>query len=320
MTRIEIMQLGEADIRSLAEIAFRWLQSTSFQKETRTIEKVKSTLNEAAKDSDNSIIVASYHEDNRISGWLGMYLGFPKMAFIDSWHPYIEPETNVDKVVYALIEGAKTHISKIGKERLEVEFTYTESHSKMLKQYTTWYEDARFIQAAEEIGMSVNLQNIEIEKIPLPTGYTLVSIRDMSNEQLRRPFFEAFNESNDDLFLSMTREQQKVTFDYWFNRTRPMNEQASYAVSFDGVCIGFIVTRAVDEEVYIGPIGVIPSHRGKRVGNSILSNCLYELKRQNIRTVTLDVSSSNESALKLYRRFGFVEIKKQLFYYWNSGQ
>ncbi len=318
MTRIEVTQLRDADIPSLAKVAFTWLQSTSFHKETRTIEEVESTLNGAVKDSDNSIIVVSYDNQNQISGWLGIYLGFPRMAFIDSWHPYMLPEMDMDELFRVLIENAKAHITEIRKERLEVEFTYTESHSDILKQYTAWYEDEGFIQAAEEIGMCVNLQNFAFDKIPLSEGYTLVPIRDISNELLRLPFFESFTESHDNLFLSMNRGQQEVTFDYWFNRSRPIIEHASYAVICDDVCIGFIVARAVDDEVYIGPIGVIPSHRGKRIGSSLLSNSLYELKRQNIRTVTLDVSNQNESALKLYKTFGFIETKKQLFYYWNS--
>ncbi len=318
MKQVVATYLRESDIPALARIAFDWLQSTTFHKGTRSIDGVKQLIKESVQDAGNTIFLISYNELDSIDGWLSIYLGFPRIAFIDNWHPYVTPNEHADEIARLLIEKAKEHIVEIGKERLEIEFTNAASHPELLKRCASWYDDASFRWAAEEIGMHTNLESLELEKVPLPTNYLLVPIGELGNEVIRKPFFDSFTQSHDDLFLSMTDKQQIVAFDYWFNRTRPMVDQASYAVLFEDRCVGFTIARVEKDDAYIGPIGVIPSHRGKGIGNSLLSNSLYEMKRQGIQIVTLDVSSSNEPALKLYRTFGFEETKRQIFYYWTA--
>jgi GNAT superfamily N-acetyltransferase len=52
---------------------------------------------------------------------------------------------------------------------------------------------------------------------------------------------------------------------------------------------------------------VLPGHRGKGVGASLLEYVIQEAKKQGVLRITLLTDSHNERAQALYRKLGFVE-------------
>lgn len=56
-------------------------------------------------------------------------------------------------------------------------------------------------------------------------------------------------------------------------------------------------------------LGVIPSHRGQGIAHRLLSLSLGELRLKNCRLVRLEVTANNDSAVMLYRNFGFEPYK-----------
>ena len=316
MYEVSITSLNNADIPSLAEIKSQWLQFTTLSKDTPTFEKIMMDLEDDATQSQHYSIITLYDEHKSLKGWMNIYTGFLKMAFIDNWNPYVNPVGHTDDIARTLIEKAKEYIQDLGMDRLEIELADVDANPDSLTLYSRWYENAGFQWAAEEMVMGSDIRKIEIQKTPLPPSYELVPIDAMNNDIMKEPFFESFSNSLDTLFLSMTPEQQLISFDHWFNRTRPMIEGASYALLFENQCIGFVIARVENAVAEIGPIGIVPSHRRKGLSVSLLSNCLYELKRQGTNIARLYVSVNNEPAIKLYKKFGFVPMKKQVFYYW----
>jgi ribosomal protein S18 acetylase RimI-like enzyme len=301
-------------------IKFDWLQSIFPSTKYKSIEQVERDFETQAKDSKDNALLIVYDAAGEIHGWLNIYTGFLSMAFIDNWNPYIKSSSDREKISAILIEKAKDYIEELGMERLEVELTEIDTHSDALDLYSRWYKGVGFQWAAEEVGMKSELEKLELEKTPLPNGYTLIPIDAMNNSIMKEPFFDSFSDSLDTLFLSMTPQQQLISFNYWFNRSRPMVEGASYALLLNEKCVGFVIARVEEKVAYIGPIGVVPPHRKKGLGVGLLSNCLYELKRQGINTVKLDVSSSNNPAIRLYEKFGFETVTRQVFYYWEPDE
>lgn len=59
-------------------------------------------------------------------------------------------------------------------------------------------------------------------------------------------------------------------------------------------------------------LGVTPDCRGKRLGELLLRKALDGFKRVGCRMASLEVTSSNSQAVKLYRRLGF-EISRTVY-------
>jgi ribosomal protein S18 acetylase RimI-like enzyme len=62
-------------------------------------------------------------------------------------------------------------------------------------------------------------------------------------------------------------------------------------------------------EAEIHNLGVGPDHRNCGLGSALLARCLAALTVAGCRRVFLDVTASNEPALRLYRKFGFRPYK-----------
>jgi ribosomal-protein-alanine N-acetyltransferase len=59
-------------------------------------------------------------------------------------------------------------------------------------------------------------------------------------------------------------------------------------------------------------LGVTPDCRGKRLGELLLRKALDGFKRVGCRMASLEVTSANSSAVKLYHRLGF-EISRTVY-------
>ena len=53
---------------------------------------------------------------------------------------------------------------------------------------------------------------------------------------------------------------------------------------------------------------VKPEFRGRGIGKRLLEAAINEIKSRGIKTIRIDVISSNERAINLYRKFGFEDF------------
>ena len=66
------------------------------------------------------------------------------------------------------------------------------------------------------------------------------------------------------------------------------------------------VNRRVEtSEYYISNIAVYPEFRGSKLGRKLLLEIEREAKRYDAKKITLDVSTDNQSAIRLYSRLGY---------------
>jgi ribosomal protein S18 acetylase RimI-like enzyme len=78
----------------------------------------------------------------------------------------------------------------------------------------------------------------------------------------------------------------------------------------------FAVINIVDRfNAEILSLGVLKEYQGKRIGSKMLNKVLEELTNMGINRVRLIVSASNNVAIKLYKRFGFIIEDEDLEYY-----
>lgn len=56
-------------------------------------------------------------------------------------------------------------------------------------------------------------------------------------------------------------------------------------------------------------VGVVPRHRGRGLGRSLLRRALEGFQRAGLCCVSLEVTAENHAAIRLYRQEGFVVVK-----------
>lgn len=100
-----------------------------------------------------------------------------------------------------------------------------------------------------------------------------------------------------------------------------LNEFSKCLVIEDnGVLIGFVIYSVIYERAEIIDIIIDPTNRLKGYGIFLLNYVIDEIKRQNCENITLEVNSSNEGAINLYKKLGFkIEAVRKNYYNDNDG-
>lgn len=71
-------------------------------------------------------------------------------------------------------------------------------------------------------------------------------------------------------------------------------------------CCAFMNRDA--ETVEVGKMAVTESHQGKGLGRILLQACVDRARFQGKKRLFLETNSKLEAAVRLYRKFGFVEL------------
>ncbi|MFC6719473.1 ribosomal protein S18-alanine N-acetyltransferase [Natrialbaceae archaeon GCM10025810] len=91
------------------------------------------------------------------------------------------------------------------------------------------------------------------------------------------------------------------------------------AVDDDGGVAGYVVadvTRTFGRALgHVKDVAVHPDRRGTGVGSALLGRTLVVLAGEGASSAKLEVRESNDGAKRLYRRFGFVELRRVPDYY-----
>jgi ribosomal-protein-alanine N-acetyltransferase len=81
--------------------------------------------------------------------------------------------------------------------------------------------------------------------------------------------------------------------------------------------VGFCSFWRVLDELHINNLAVLPGRRREGIGTALLTEVLREGGRLGASRATLEVRRSNESARRLYERFGFTVAGARPSYYAN---
>lgn len=74
------------------------------------------------------------------------------------------------------------------------------------------------------------------------------------------------------------------------------------------------------EEAHITTLAVHPEHRRQYIGERLLINDIVEAKKVGARWLTLEVRMSNETAQKLYYKYGFKNLGVRKHYYQDNDE
>lgn len=101
-----------------------------------------------------------------------------------------------------------------------------------------------------------------------------------------------------------------------------MNETNSLLIAVDNnIIIGYIFNKLIDSEVdnikvsLIDGLYVETNYRNKGIASSLIEASLKWAKTNNVNAVKIKVITENQAALKLYEKYNFGEIAKEMINY-----
>lgn len=79
--------------------------------------------------------------------------------------------------------------------------------------------------------------------------------------------------------------------------------------------IGYYITSYAADESHLLNIAIHPDFQGKGLGHRLMDKVLFESRQANTDTLFLEVRESNQTAIGLYQKLGFVEVGRRQGYY-----
>jgi ribosomal-protein-alanine N-acetyltransferase len=93
------------------------------------------------------------------------------------------------------------------------------------------------------------------------------------------------------------------------------NGITGWVVAREKVMLGFILVRAVADEMEILNLAVDPDSRRQGVARRLLTQAIEGVRRADVKGVYLEVRESNSSARAFYSSAGFTEQGRRKSYY-----
>tara|TARA_Y100000590_G_scaffold453176_1_gene597756 strand:- start:504 stop:932 length:429 start_codon:yes stop_codon:yes gene_type:complete len=81
---------------------------------------------------------------------------------------------------------------------------------------------------------------------------------------------------------------------------------------------GYIFGQIIDNVYHLYKISVVPFLKNQGIATQLLDFLINESKELNLTAIYLEVNASNKFAIKLYSKFGFVNIAVRKNYYQNN--
>ena len=79
--------------------------------------------------------------------------------------------------------------------------------------------------------------------------------------------------------------------------------------------VGYVGSQTVLGEADIMNVAVSPDARRNGLGQALLQRLQDDLTRQQVHSLTLEVRASNEPAIALYTKLGYVQVGRRPNYY-----
>jgi [ribosomal protein S18]-alanine N-acetyltransferase len=99
------------------------------------------------------------------------------------------------------------------------------------------------------------------------------------------------------------------------------NKFAVYIVlEEDEKVIGYVGAWVVIDEAHVTNLAILPSYRGKKLGEALLRKMMTVAKEMGARSMTLEVRVTNNVAQSLYRKLGFQNGGIRKNYYTDNQE
>ena len=99
------------------------------------------------------------------------------------------------------------------------------------------------------------------------------------------------------------------------------NALSYWLVALDGERVaGYIGSQSVLGEADMMNLAVSPDYRRQGIGQKLVERLICDLKERGTHILVLEVRASNESAISLYQKLGFVQVGRRPNYYYKPRE
>jgi len=262
-----------------------------------------------------AVFIATH--DGTIVGWTGVERQTENIGEIGRWHPYVVDAPDRNEIAKSLISEVIKYAKRNGMNRLEISFgDISDETIKTYNERISWLESLDWSLVEDTLFMNKNA----LEKIPkadIPDGYRLQPLLENNDEALYKCHYAAFTTSMAREFNGLSEEEKKQHFNKLYDRTQPINAEASYVLKKDEeiACILLVITR--ENEEYISIVAVHPSYRGYGLAKALLATGIQKVREQGATDISIGVDEVNTPAVQLYRKFGFEVRSRLAFHSWS---
>src|SRR5690606_11661158 len=112
----------------------------------------------------------------------------------------------------------------------------------------------------------------------------------------------------------------------WVIEKRPAGLNVSHNLN-EGTCgtvnhqiVAMIVSWLILDELHIATIATHPEFRRQGIGKKLLTHALKSAREEGVIRSFLEVRETNETAINMYKSFGFVEDGRRKEYYKDNHE
>lgn len=93
-----------------------------------------------------------------------------------------------------------------------------------------------------------------------------------------------------------------------------------YVVEEDGLIVGYFDYWIMYEQAQIATIGTRKSHQSQGIGQKMLDFIIQQAEKEGCEFLSLEVRVSNEKAIRLYEKNGFITANVRKNYYSDNHE
>jgi ribosomal protein S18 acetylase RimI-like enzyme len=317
MAIIEILKHNDIDIQELVHFTMKAQQQLDEQLRCgRTQEEVEAFISGAAEAPYDYLLARI---DKKLVGWAGLYVMSESMVYLDPWHPLVLPGEDSEDLFQRLVKESINHTQSIGRTRLEVFLMeLTDDIRSTYDRYGPLYESAGMRRENEWTQMHCDLTSSKLTEPEIPEGFSLKQIKDVSNEEIWPCYNETFLSSGDRRYLNQTEAQRKENFNDFFDRSKPIEEDASLLLYSGDQIVGFMKINILSFGGFVNGIGIHPDYRRRGFARLLMTASLVQAAQNNMKTVVLEVDIENKHAIALYEQLNFKHVRGSISHVWTA--
>jgi ribosomal protein S18 acetylase RimI-like enzyme len=316
--KIELQKWKALNVRALAEMTSEVRRKEGLG--DYTVDQVEEYLKRMNERFPIEIAVVAL-ENGQLIGWMGLERMTDEIGEVGRWHPFVSQDPLREDVASQMISEVNRYALENGIRRMEIGFgEISENNRNAFSNRQSWYEAADWNRLEEDLFMAVNpMDRSDTHPPNLDVEFDLRPLVDVDVEKLFDCYHQSFMTGEAVWIYEMTEEQRRQEFDKNFDKSKPINKEASFVLEKDGEVAAFIlVLSRTEEEEYIESFGVHPTHRGRGLAKFLLWKVIEVLRMKGAENLTLGVDSVNIPAVKLYEQYGFRSVSRTVRYSWKA--
>ncbi len=264
----------------------------------------------------NSFITRNFvaYEANEIVAWLGIFEVLPCTIIFHEEHPIIWSNDNKTSIAIELLKTCFKYAIEKKTNNVRVFVDVTKENEKRFLELEEYYLKAG-MQKTHIVHCMENKLSTITKGTTLNNDYHLELAKDQTLDALTECYNRIFVKALDNFTNSLDNEERK----HWNTITnRGKINEASIVIKKGKEIVALILAVDYGEYMELGPIGVVPEHRGRKLGKILMEECLTKLIDQGKVETYLEVDQTNIPAINLYKSYGFFEVSKKHGFLWRK--